>query len=235
MVLAKMRRPSATPVGQHAEVLLQQHHVGGVLGDVGGGVHRDADVGGVQGQRVVDAVAEEADRSPGASRRDDQARLLLGRDPGEDGVVLRRVVERGIVERVHLGAGDRALGHQTQVGADLFGDLRIVSGGHLDLDAQGGQLGQRIARRGLGLVGEHQEAVQREPALVVGGDGGQVRRRLAGDGHHAAAVGEQRVQRALRHGRGTVAHLASTCSGAPLTTSRRPPPSSNSADVARRA
>ena len=160
MVLAKMRRPSATPVGEHPEVLLQQHHVGGVLGDVGGGVHRDPDVGRVQGQRVVDAVAEEAHRSPGASRRDNQARLLLGRDPSEDGVVLRRDVEFRVVELVDLGAGDGAFGHQTQIRADLFGDPRIVSGGHLDLDAQGRQLGQGIARCGLRFVGEHQETVQ---------------------------------------------------------------------------
>ena len=153
---------------QHAEILLQQHHVGGILRDISGSIHRNANVGRVQGQRVVDAVTEEAHRSPGASRRNHQARLLLGRDPGKDRVVLRRGVERGIVEYVHLGTGDRAFGHQTQVGADLFSDLRIVSGGHLDLDTQGSQLGQRIARRGLRFVGEYQEAVQREPALVVG-------------------------------------------------------------------
>ena len=60
-VLAKMRRPSHDAVGEHAEVLVEQHDVGGVLGDVGGRVDRDADVGGVQGDRVVDAVAEEGD------------------------------------------------------------------------------------------------------------------------------------------------------------------------------
>ena len=49
-------------VGEDVEVLLEQDDVGGVLGDVGGGVDRDADVGVVQGERVVDAVAEEADR-----------------------------------------------------------------------------------------------------------------------------------------------------------------------------
>ncbi len=67
MVLAKMRRPSATPVGEHVQVLFEQDYVGGVLGDVGGGVDRDADVGGVQRQRVVDAVAEEADGAAAAA------------------------------------------------------------------------------------------------------------------------------------------------------------------------
>ena len=35
MVLAKMRRPSTTAVGEDAEVLVEQDDVGRVLGDVG--------------------------------------------------------------------------------------------------------------------------------------------------------------------------------------------------------
>ena len=69
-------------VGEHAEVLLQQHDVGGVLGDVGGGVDRDADVGVVQRQRVVDPVAEEADRRARCARSSDQPGLLLRVRPG---------------------------------------------------------------------------------------------------------------------------------------------------------
>ncbi len=63
-VFAKMRRPSITPVGEHAEVLVEQHDVGRVLGHVGRGVDRDADIGGVQGDGVVDPVAEERDVAP---------------------------------------------------------------------------------------------------------------------------------------------------------------------------
>ena len=126
----------APALGEHTQVLFEQHHVGSVLGDVGGGVHRDPYVARVQGQRVVDAVAEEGHRSPAASRSDDRPRLLFGGDPGEDGVVLCRPSESGIVEGVHLGAGDRALGRQTQVGADFSGDARVVSGGDFDLDTQ---------------------------------------------------------------------------------------------------
>ena len=66
-VLAKVMRPSSMPSSQDAQVLLQQHKVGGVLGHVHGRVHRDAHVGGVQGRRVVDAVAHVADHVPGLS------------------------------------------------------------------------------------------------------------------------------------------------------------------------
>jgi hypothetical protein len=58
MVLANVRDDA---LGEHSEVLLEEHDVGGVLGHVGGGVDRDADVGMVQGDRVVHAVAEEGD------------------------------------------------------------------------------------------------------------------------------------------------------------------------------
>ena len=62
IVLAKMRRPSTTPSARMSEVLVEQDDVGRVLGDVGRGLDRDADVGVVQRDRVVDPVAEEADR-----------------------------------------------------------------------------------------------------------------------------------------------------------------------------
>jgi hypothetical protein len=151
----------------------------------------DSHVGGVQGQRVVDTVAEEADRSPLAAQRGDQPRLLLGGDAGEDGVVLRDVNELVVVEGLELCAGRRALGRQTQVGADLFGDPRIVAGGDLQLDAERGQLGQGLARRGFGFVGEHQEAGQLEIAFVGRGDSGQLGRGFDGHGHHPAPGGEQ--------------------------------------------
>ena len=64
-------------VGDDAEVLVEQDDVGGVLGDVGGGVDGDADVGVVEGDRVVDAVAEEPDVGAEAALREDDARLLL--------------------------------------------------------------------------------------------------------------------------------------------------------------
>jgi hypothetical protein len=49
------------PLVQHEQRLLEQDHVGGLFGDVHGGVHADADVGGVERGRVVDAVPHEAD------------------------------------------------------------------------------------------------------------------------------------------------------------------------------
>ena len=77
-------------VGEHVEVAFEQDDVGGVLGDVGGRVDRDPDVGVVQRERVVDAVAEERDRRAGVALGAQDAGLLLGADPGEDRGVGRR-------------------------------------------------------------------------------------------------------------------------------------------------
>ena len=70
MMLAKLRRPSITPSFKHAEVLLQQDDVGGVLGHVHAVHHRDADIGGVQRGRVVDPVAHEPDHLPARFERE---------------------------------------------------------------------------------------------------------------------------------------------------------------------
>ena len=47
---------------EHAQIVLQSRIIGrGLLGDVDGAVDRDADIGGMQRRRIVDAVAEKAD------------------------------------------------------------------------------------------------------------------------------------------------------------------------------
>ena len=53
---------------------------------------------------------------------------------------------------------------QSQVGADLFGDPRVVAGGDLDLDAQRRQPASESRAAAFGLVEEHQEAGQRQVA-----------------------------------------------------------------------
>ena len=61
-MLAKVRRPSATPSASTPRSWSEQDHVGRGAGDVGGAFDRKTDIGGVDRRRVVDAVAEEADR-----------------------------------------------------------------------------------------------------------------------------------------------------------------------------
>ena len=72
--------------------------VGGVARHVGRARDRDADVGGVQRRRVVDAVAQEADHVPAPLERQDDAVLLRRGDAGEYRGLLRHVPERRVVE-----------------------------------------------------------------------------------------------------------------------------------------
>jgi hypothetical protein len=65
------------------QVFLQQDDVGGLLGDVHGRVHRDADVRHMQRRGVIDAIAEEADHMAVALEQAHDALLVRGREFGK--------------------------------------------------------------------------------------------------------------------------------------------------------
>ena len=187
MVFAKMRRPSETPSARTVEVLFEEDDVGCVLGHVGGCVDGDADVGVVEGERVVDAVAEERHRRPRNALGPHDAGLLLGTDPGEDRGLVDRVGEFGVVEPVEVGAGERPARADPERVAHRLGDERVVAGDDLDGDAQLGQPGDGVGSRGLGLVEEHQEPGQAQVVPVVGADVAELAGVAAGDGDHPVA------------------------------------------------
>ena len=179
IVLAKVRRPSAHAVGEHAEVLFEQDDVGGVLGDVGGGFDRDPDVGGVERDRVVDAVAEERDVAVRGPVRADEAGLLFGAHPGED----RRVYDPR--HGAHRRRAPRcrcqscvAPTSEAEVAADLLGDDGVVAGDDLHRDAEPGEAFERRGGVELGLVQEHEVTDEGEVVLV----GRRQRSRLRGRG-----------------------------------------------------
>jgi hypothetical protein len=61
------------------EVVVQQHHVGGFLGNVGAGdAHGHADVGLLERRRVVDAVAGHGHDVAAVLQRLDDLELVLG-------------------------------------------------------------------------------------------------------------------------------------------------------------
>ncbi len=65
------------------EVLFEKNDIGSVFGYIGRRVHRDSDVGGVQSQRIVHAVAEKGHGAPGLALYPHDPRPLLGTDAGE--------------------------------------------------------------------------------------------------------------------------------------------------------
>ena len=87
-------------VGDGGEAVVQQDHVGGVLGHVGSGdPHGHADVRGLQGGGIVDSVPGHGGDLSGPLQGLNDPQLIRGRDPGED----RGGPHRGV--QVLLGHG----------------------------------------------------------------------------------------------------------------------------------
>ena len=157
----------------HAQVVLEQDEVGRLLGDVGGAVDRDADVGGVERRGVVDPVAEEADDGRpleasstrsfccGVTR---QNRLTCG----ETGA------QRLVAQRRQLVPGEHAGDRQAELGADVPGHPLVVAGQDLHRDAARGQRRGSPPGAGLGRVEEGHEAGEDQFALVGHGGGGVI-------------------------------------------------------------
>ena len=82
-MLAKVRRPSSTPVGHDAEIRVEQDHVGRGLRDAGGAVDRKADVGGLQAGASLMPSPMKPTIAPRGLQRADQPRLLVGREAAE--------------------------------------------------------------------------------------------------------------------------------------------------------
>ena len=95
-----------------------------------------------------------------------------------------------VVERVEVGAGERAARAEPQGAADRLGDERVVAGDDLDGDAELGESCDRVGGRWLRLIEEHEEAGEGQVVLVVDADRGQLGSDAAGDGHDTLAGGE---------------------------------------------
>ena len=107
-MLAVTRRPSATTPGI-VENLPSSSTSCATAGRRRARAHRDADVGVLQRQRVVDAVAGHRDDVPARLQRLDHRPLLVRRHPTEHGVLLEHLGE--LVEVLGKLAGvDRPIG-----------------------------------------------------------------------------------------------------------------------------
>ena len=130
------------------EVVVGEDHVGGLLRNLRAPAsHGDADVGLLQGGRVVDAVTGHRDDLAPRLQRTDEAQLVLGGHPGEDVGPGRDV-------------GEVRVGHGGEVPAP-DDDRRAVEAGHADLNGDGAS--------GPGVVaGDHLDP---DPGPDAGGHG----------------------------------------------------------------
>ena len=156
------------------EVVVEQHEVGGLAGDVGAGAaHRDADVGRVQGRAVVDAVAGHGDDvAPGLQRVGD-AQLVLGLDPGDDdAVAVEQGTEQLLVAGRSLPSSTIRSGPSSPTSAAIARAVAgMVAGDHGDPDAGPAARGDGVRRAGTGRVLEPEQAEQLEFVLGVVGCG----------------------------------------------------------------
>ena len=159
--------PIFHPRAQHVEVALQQDDVRALACDVHSLIDRDADVGRMQCRRVVDPVAEVADRVPRVLQREHDAFLLLRIDLGEERHPRRPLPERLIREcREHVPCD-----HRRRVEPDHLGkvarDEAVVPRDDLDLDVESCEVGEHARRIGLGRIEKEQEAREDHRRFVV--------------------------------------------------------------------
>ena len=122
------------------KIVVEQDHVGRLLGDIGAGnPHGDADMRGLQRRRVVGAVAGDRRDVTFAFQRLDDAQFVGGAHAREDDVArVKRQSERHRRERAQLLAGnDRrlAVAQEADLGSDGLGGVRMVAGDHDHLHA----------------------------------------------------------------------------------------------------
>ena len=152
-------------VGEHAEVVLEEQDVGGVFGDVGGGVDGDPDIGMVQRQRVVDSVAQERDGLP-AARWTRMIRAFCSGVTRAKMVVARSRPASSASSRASMSVPVSVPPTPCRGPADTFGDDGVVAGDDLDRDTEIGEARQRPSGRSLRRVEEDEEAGEVEVVFV---------------------------------------------------------------------
>ena len=130
-------------VDDGGEIVVGEDHAPGVLGHLGPRSHGDADVGRLDGGRVVDAVPRHGHHLALPLQGVDQQDLVLGSDPAHDPDVVDpgqpiSVGEGGEVGSEHRLAGDTQLLGDRRPGGDVVagdhahadvGGLRLLDGG----------------------------------------------------------------------------------------------------------
>ena len=155
-------------LGQHRrhvrELAVQQHQLGDRLGGLRAVAHRDPDVGVLERERVVDAVAGHRDHVPVALQRLHQHALLLGRHPAENRCLLGDLAQFLRVDADRAGIDD-VIGPdiQTDPAGDGADRRRVVAGDDLDPDALILEVLQRLRGVRPDLFGERDQRHRRHP------------------------------------------------------------------------
>ena len=135
-MLAITRRPSATTPGQRRELAVEQHELRDRARRRRARAHRHADVGVLQRQRVVHAVAGHRDHVAPRLQRADHRPLLLRRDPAEHRVLPRAPRPARPGPRGARGRRSRRSASASPTASRDRGDgARVVARDHLERHA----------------------------------------------------------------------------------------------------
>mmetsp|Transcript_29462 Transcript_29462/g.73947 ORF Transcript_29462/g.73947 Transcript_29462/m.73947 type:complete len:485 (-) Transcript_29462:693-2147(-) len=199
------------------EVVVCQHNVRNALGDVrAGDAHGNANVGLLDGGRVVDAITRHGHNLAPAVQCLHHAHLALRGAARHDQRQVIELVKLLICHGVHLGSsGDGALGGLALGNnANLLGNSpcrrRVIAGEHTDDDAGGEAMRDGRYGRLLGRVTDRAEREQTEVVLDLvtlhGGDVGALRGQVhvgaLRDSQHAQAIGSEIVHNLHQVGAG---------------------------------
>ena len=91
------------------EVIVGEHHVGGLFRDIGAGdAHRDPDIGGLERRRIVDAVAGHRHDLAAALEALDDPQLVFGIDPRIHLNLVDNAIELGVADCRQIGPAQHA-------------------------------------------------------------------------------------------------------------------------------
>ena len=156
-------------VAQGGEVVVGQHHGGGIFGRFGAVfAHGHAHVGAFQGRGIVYAVAGHGDHFAVGLQGLHQAQLVLGAGAGKDIDIGHHVAQGGIVQQFDFGPCQRRFAQaNAQLGTNGAGGFAVVAGDHLHANARCVAFGHGRHGFGAGRVHAAQQAKQGEAALHV--------------------------------------------------------------------
>ena len=121
-----MRRPEPHGRDDGGEVVVGDDERGRLARHVGAAAaHCHADVGRLEGGRVVHAVAGHRDDLARGAERLHEAQLLLGHDPREHRGAASALAERRVVEGVELRPGADRLARRARPGARWRAPSRV--------------------------------------------------------------------------------------------------------------
>ena len=162
--LSKIERPRRIAPHDGGKVVVEQHQVRRLARDVRApSAHRDADVRGLQGGRVVDAVSRHRHDLAVRFEGLHQPQFLLGHDPGEKPRAAHTPRQVSVGNRFEVGAGQQVFRGKPDLASNGRCGRGIVARDHGDANSGFVAATDRVGSAGSDRVGESKQTEPFEP------------------------------------------------------------------------